>query len=135
MQIWLQKISVLAIIGVVMLVLTVPQTTFATTTPAKAVPSKNNADILRIFGNNMGLSDTDPRIIVARIIRSGLGFVGIVMLVMVLWGGLQFMVSGGDKEKVDKAKKTFYSAIIGLIIMLSAYSIVAFVFQALGSGG
>ncbi len=90
-------------------------------------------ETLKIFGANMGLPDTDPRIIFARLIRSAMGFVGIVMLVMILWSGLLFMTSGGDEDKVKRAKMTFFNAIIGLIIILSAYSIVAFVLQALSA--
>lgn len=88
-------------------------------------------ETLKIFGANMGLPDTDPRIIFARLVRSAMGFVGIVMLLMILWSGLLFMTSGGDDDKVKRAKMTFFNAIIGLIIILSAYSIVAFVLQAL----
>ncbi len=79
----------------------------------------------------MGLSDTDPRLIIARLIHTALGFVGIVLLLMILSGGFSFMVSGGDEEKVSGAKKTIFNAIIGVIIMLSAYSIVAFVLNGL----
>lgn len=88
-------------------------------------------ETLKIFGANMGLPDTDPRIIFARLVRSAMGFVGIVMLLMILWSGLLFMTSGGDDDKAKRAKMTFFNAIIGLIIILSAYSIVAFVLQAL----
>lgn len=90
-------------------------------------------DALKIFGANMGLPDTDPRIIVARIIRTVMGFVGIVLLLMFLYSGASFMLSGGDKEKVLAAKRTFFNAIIGIFIMLSAYGIVAFVLNALGT--
>jgi len=86
---------------------------------------------LKFFGGNMGLSDTDPRLIIARLIHTALGFEGIVLLLMILSGGFSFMVSGGDEEKVSGAKKTIFNAIIGVIIMLSAYSIVAFVLNGL----
>ncbi len=89
------------------------------------------------FGENTGLGSTDPRLIVARLIRLAMGFVGIIVLVMILLSGLAMMTSGGDEEKVSSAKKTFFNAIIGLVIMLSAYSIVVFVFNAItgASGG
>jgi hypothetical protein len=96
---------------------------------ATTTPGSNTLNVLRIFGANMGLPDTDPRIIVARLIRSAMGLVGIIFLLMILSGGWQFMVSGGDDEKVASAKKTFYSALIGLAVMLSAYSITAFVLR------
>lgn len=104
-------------------------------TAATSTFSESVLDSLQIFGANMGLPDTDPRIIVARLVRAAMGLVGIVVLVMILLSGLSFMVSGGDEEKVKGAKRTFFNAIIGLIIMLSAYGIVAFVLRSLSTTG
>lgn len=84
-------------------------------------------DTLRIFGTNIGLSDTDPRFIVANLIRIAMGFIGIILVLMILSSGTAFLFSGGDKEKISGAKKTLFNAIIGLAIILSAYNITAFV--------
>lgn len=59
-----------------------------------------------------------------------MGFIGIVMLVMILSSGAAFMTSAGDEEKIKGAKRTLYNAVIGLIIILSAYSIVTYVVEA-----
>ncbi|MCX6782298.1 MAG: Ig-like domain-containing protein [Candidatus Magasanikbacteria bacterium] len=88
----------------------------------------------------LGLPDTDIRVIAARIIRVALGFLGIVALVLILYGGFTWMTAGGSEEKIQKAKKILMNAVIGLIIILSAYAIVSFVLQALlgattGGGG
>ncbi len=88
---------------------------------------------LKFFGTNMGLSATDPRLIVARLIQTALSFVGIILLVMILSGGFSFMISGGNEERRDSAKRTLFNAIMGVIVILSAYSIVAFVFNTLSS--
>ncbi len=89
-------------------------------------------ETLKIFGAEIGLSATDPRLIVANLIRLALEFVGIVFVLMILSAGVSFMFSGGEKEKTDKAKKTLLNAFVGLIIILSAYSIVVFVLSAVG---
>lgn len=86
-------------------------------------------ETLKIFGENIGLTDIDPRTIVARLIKVVMGFVGIIMFLMIVFSGTLMMISGGNLEKVKQAKKTFFNAVIGLIIMLSAYGIVAFVFR------
>jgi len=86
---------------------------------------------LKFFGSYIGMSDADPRLILARLIHIALGFVGIVLLLMILSSGFAFMVSGGDEEKISSAKKTLVNAIIGVLIMLSAYSIVNFVLNTL----
>jgi len=42
-------------------------------------------------------------------------------------GGISWMMAGGNQEKVGKAKKIIISAIIGLVIVFSAYAVTAFV--------
>lgn len=57
--------------------------------------------------------------------------IGIVCVVMIIWGGLRYVVSGGDSKKVTDAKNTILYAIIGLIISLLSYAIVNFVITAI----
>ncbi|MEK9183000.1 MAG: IPT/TIG domain-containing protein, partial [Patescibacteria group bacterium] len=78
-----------------------------------------------------GLVNTDIRIIVAKIINVALGLLGIIALVLVLWGGYEYMTAGGDEEKVTKAKKIMLDAAIGLAIILSAFAITQFVISKL----
>ncbi len=53
--------------------------------------------------------------------------VGIISVIMLIYGGLRYILSGGDSKKVTDAKNTILYAIIGLIISLLAYAIVNFV--------
>jgi len=55
-------------------------------------------------------------------------FMGVALL-FVVWGGIQFVVSGGDPTKVSEAKKRMIWAIVGISIALLA----AFVDDILGS--
>lgn len=82
-----------------------------------------------LFNTNLG--DADPRLIVARLISLAMGFLGIIFLLMILASGFAYMTSGGDDEKVKNAKKIFINAIIGVAIILMAYSIVYFVINTL----
>ncbi|OGH69359.1 MAG: hypothetical protein A2754_02385 [Candidatus Magasanikbacteria bacterium RIFCSPHIGHO2_01_FULL_47_8] len=66
---------------------------------------------------------TDPRLIIASIIRVALSLIGTVMLVLNLYGGYLWMTAGGNDEQITKAKTTIRNATIGLVIVLSAYSI------------
>ncbi|MBR5027023.1 hypothetical protein IKX64_00275, partial [Candidatus Saccharibacteria bacterium] len=59
--------------------------------------------------------------------------VGIIAVIMLIWGGIRYVVSGGDAKKVTDAKNTILYAIIGLIISFLAYAIVRFVVNALPS--
>jgi len=53
--------------------------------------------------------------------------VGIVAVIMIIWGGFKYITSGGDTTKVSSAKTTILYAIIGLIIVALAQLIVRFV--------
>ena len=60
--------------------------------------------------------------------------VGIVAVIMLIIGGIKYVISGGDAKKVTDAKNTVLYAIIGLIIAFLAYAIVNFVISALPTG-
>jgi len=60
------------------------------------------------------------------------GFIGSIALIMFIIGGLMFLVSGGNQEKVAKAKKLMISAVIGLLIVFASYLIIQFVLDTVG---
>jgi hypothetical protein len=100
-----------------------------------AVPTMVGAQGSDIFGlsygEETGLGQQDPRQTAARIIRAGLGLLGIVAIVIVLYGGVLWMTAGGETDKVGKARKVLFSGVIGLIIILSAFAIAQFVLDQL----
>lgn len=57
--------------------------------------------------------------------------VGIIAVIMLIIGGIKYVVSGGDSKKVTDAKNTVLYAIIGLVIAFLAFAIVNFVISAL----
>lgn len=62
--------------------------------------------------------------------------VGTLSVIMLIYGGFRYVISGGDAKKVTDAKNTILYAIIGLIICMLAYAIVRFVIGAVsGLGG
>lgn len=78
-----------------------------------------------------GLGNPDIREVIAGIIKIFLSLLGIIALVIMLYGGFLYMTAGGDVEKVTRAKKLIAQAVIGLIIILSAYGITSFVLRQL----
>lgn len=78
-----------------------------------------------------GLGSTDVRTTVSKIIRTAMGLLGIVAVVIILIGGFKWMLGGGNEEAVDGAKKMIFAGIIGLAIILSAYAIASFVINQL----
>ncbi|HNU96305.1 MAG TPA: pilin [Candidatus Magasanikbacteria bacterium] len=86
------------------------------------------------YAEQTGLPTTDIRLIIANIIRVALGLLGTIAVVIIIYGGWLWMSAGGNEDQIGKAKKTLINGTIGLIIILSAYSIVIFVMRMLGIG-
>lgn len=79
----------------------------------------------------------EPVFIIATIIQVLLGFVGAATLLVFIWGGFNLIFSGGEAEKINKARSTLLWAVIGLAIILSSYAILQYTFSAFqtASGG
>ena len=60
---------------------------------------------------------------VARIIRVFLTLLGIIFLILMILAGYRWMTAGGNEDKVSESKKQIRNAVIGLIIIMMAYSI------------
>lgn len=108
---------------------------FAVTTSTEKPIGEVILDSLDIIGQYLGFSDVGLTTIVARLIRLFLSFIGIILVLIILYAGLIWMLSGGDEEKVATAKKTIINAIIGLIIILLSNSIIRFIVNAVGGEG
>ncbi len=52
---------------------------------------------------------------------------GTIAVFMVVFGGLQYTLSNGDPQRAAKAKNTIIYSLVGLVIIISAFSIVNFV--------
>jgi hypothetical protein len=53
--------------------------------------------------------------------------IGAISVIMIIVGGLRYVVSGGDASKVSGAKNTILYAIVGIIVAILAYAIINFV--------
>lgn len=61
-----------------------------------------------------------------QLVGSLLSLVGVVFLILMVYGGVTWMTASGNDKQVEKAKNTITYAVIGLVIILSAYAITAF---------
>jgi len=73
----------------------------------------------------------DIPILVGKIIQYVLGILGILALVMFIYGGLTWMTSGGATEKIKKGKDTLVWAILGLALIFFSYALLDFILGAL----
>lgn len=91
-------------------------------------------------GAGINLASGDIRVTIANIIRAVLGLLGIIAVLIVLYGGFVYLTSQGNEERIAQAKKILINGAIGLAIILSAFTIVQFVINRLseavgGAGG
>lgn len=70
-------------------------------------------------------------IAVGTVVSATLALVGSIFLILMIYAGYNWMTARGEEEKVSKAKDTINRAIIGIIIVVGAYAIWAFIFARL----
>jgi len=82
-------------------------------------------------GLTTGLASKSVPEIIGSVIGVVLGLLGVVFMILLLYGGYSWMTAYGNEQKLTKAKDTIINAVIGLIIILAAYAISTFVINAL----
>jgi len=88
-------------------------------------PVAEGARLVQSPGIPTELTTTDGALTnITNTLLKGIGLIAVVMLV---FGGFRYIISGGDSSKVTAAKNTIIYAIIGLIIVILASAIVNFV--------
>ncbi|HBH45762.1 MAG TPA: hypothetical protein DDX47_00125 [Candidatus Jacksonbacteria bacterium] len=75
----------------------------------------------------LGGSTEDIRDQIRRIINIALGFLGIIGVIIVIYGGFLWMSAMGEEDKVEKGKKTIIAGAIGLVIIGIAWTIVSYI--------
>ena len=117
----------LSSVGATAMALAMPVVTFAQNNPFKNSLNQVN----EVSGKaGLGQARSLPEI-VGSIINVVLGFMGILLLFYLLYAGFLWMTSSGDSKQVDKAKAMIRDSIIGLIIVVAAFSISNFVLNSL----
>lgn len=91
---------------------------------AKGVSAES---LLDQVGKQDGVPKTELPVLIANIIKIVLGLVGIVLVILIIWAGILWMTAGGEEKNVTKAKGMLSNAIIGLVIIVLAYTIAQFV--------
>jgi hypothetical protein len=75
-------------------------------------------------GNNL-------EVFLTRIVNILLFIIGTISVIMIIVGGLRYVLSGGDAGSIKAGKDTVIYAIIGLVVAIMAYAIVNFVLSSL----
>ena len=66
---------------------------------------------------------TDIGILVSSSINIVIIIAGILVFALLVWGGIQWMTSGGDKTKTEEAKSQITNALIGFAIVAASWAV------------
>lgn len=82
-----------------------------------------------VAATGMGYDENQVSIpeVIASVIKVLLSVVGILFLALMIYGGAKWMKASGREQEVEAAKKIIQNAIIGLILVITAYAITAYV--------
>jgi hypothetical protein len=69
--------------------------------------------------------------LIQTVINILLFIIGILSVIMIIFGGIKYTTSAGDKSKVDSAKNTIMYAVVGLVVSIVAFALVQWVFNSL----
>ncbi len=91
-----------------------------------AAAAKGNGQVTDLFGQT-GVFKT--------VTNTMLFLVGAISVIMIIFGGLRYVISGGDSTAVQGAKNTILYAVVGIVVALMAYAAVTFVISSLTTVG
>ena len=120
------KAMILGLLMVPVLALSMPAITSAETTDeiTKGVNAVNTSTTC------LFTSASCPEGIFTKIINTALFIIGVLSVIMLIYGGIRYTISAGDSKQVEAAKNTILYAIIGIIVALLAGAIVNFVLSS-----
>lgn len=90
-------------------------------------------DVTTQAGYSSGTNENTMLDTISMIIQVFLSLLGVVFLVLIIYGGYLWMMDQGNNDKMKKAQNLITAAVVGLIIVLLAYSISYFVFSSFAS--
>lgn len=126
-------LSVFFSFGLVTSFLMTPFFVSAQTIDANSTGLKVAGDKTGLAGFCTGNANDCVLSLIGNLISTALGFVGIILLGILLYAGFLWMTAGGDTKKVDSARTMIKNGVIGIVIVGSAYAISSFVITRLGS--
>ena len=90
---------------------------------------------LNTVANQAGVKDVDSvGTVSGRIINTALTLVGLIFLLLMVYGGYLWMTARGDEGQVEKAQSIIRNAIIGIVLVIAAYAITYFITNKLEKG-
>lgn len=85
-------------------------------------------------GAGYNTTSVSPEGLIGKYIEIALSYIGVVFLILMIYGGFLWMTAKGNEQQVEKAKSLITAAIIGMVIVVSAYAITYFVTKSISGG-
>jgi len=92
---------------------------------AGSLPSNGGASTIDCTSSNVSTSNITG--LARKVITAFSIIVGAASVIMIIYGGFRYIISGGDSNRVGAAKTSLIYAIIGLVIVALAQLIIHFV--------
>lgn len=99
--------------------------------PTLAAPADKISEGIEAIGGKEGADNRTLKDIVKLIVDIFLFVIGAVAVVMIIFGGMRFIISSGDAAAVKSARDTIIYSVAGLVVAILAYAIVNFVIENL----
>ena len=118
------KLLVIAAVSVLGIGLLMPVSVNALNPYQACNDSNVNSDLC---SSQNGLADESAGGLIKNIVNALLFILGGISVIMIIIGGMRYVLSSGDPSSVKSAKDTILYAVIGLIVAIMAYAIVEWV--------
>jgi len=129
----LKIIKQVSILVLLVLILVFPYFVFGETTDTNSM----RGSLQKLGGDSGYQTNGVDQYSVSKIAGTGvsafLSILGVIFIVLMLYGGYVWMMARGNEEEVKRSQDLIRAAIIGLIIITAAYAISAFVFSRIAS--
>jgi len=89
-------------------------------------------DVTTITINDTGYGITDLNLLISSGIKLAIILAAIITFAFLIWGGIEWITSGGDKAKYEAARNRITAALVGLAIVAAAWAIMVIVGKFLG---
>jgi len=70
--------------------------------------------------------------LIIRVWKTVVLFGGLMLLVYLIWGAIEWISSGGDSEKLKNARNKLTNALIGLFLLVASFAIMIFLKELFG---
>ena len=99
--------------------------------PALAANLGDTVNVGLGYSSVVGWGTRELRETIMQIVNIVMGFLAIIAVVGIVYGGFRMMTAGGNEDQSASGKKAIFAGVIGLAVIIAAYAIASFVIRSL----